>query len=52
MSYEPRLTCPKSGNKYYNRKVNKGYSDCIQGNKKKSCYNSKLDVLPNCVGYA
>lgn len=51
MSYTPRLTTPENGNKYYNRKVNGGYSDCVRGNKKKKCFNSKLDVLPNCVGY-
>jgi len=52
MGYEPRLVCPENGNKYYNRKVNGGYSKCVRGNKSKSCFNPKLDVLPNCVGYA
>lgn len=52
MSYIPRLQCPENGNKYYNRKVNGGYSTCIQGNTKMDCYNPYLDTLPNCVGYA
>lgn len=52
MNFIPRLICPENGNKYYNRKVNGGYSTCIQGNKSKGCYNPQLDVLPNCVGYA
>lgn len=52
MSYSPRLSTPESYNKYYNRKSNGGYSTCIQGNTKMSVYTNKLDVLPNCVGYA
>jgi len=52
MSYTPRYSCPEEGNKYYNRIQNGGYSTCVQGNKSMSCYDPKLDVLPNCVGYA
>jgi len=52
MSYIPRLQCPESNNKYYNKKSTGGYSTCIQGNTSKSCYTSSLNVLPNCVGYA
>lgn len=52
MAYTPRLVCPENNNKYYNRKSNGGYSTCIQGNTKTGCFNPKLNVLPNCVGYA
>lgn len=43
-----RKTRPGSGNKYYIRKVNGGYSTCIQGKPTDKWCN----VLSNCVGYA
>ena len=52
MDYNPRFDTPEPRNKYYNRIQNGGYSTCIQGNTKMSCYTSTLNVLPNCVGYA
>lgn len=48
MEFEPRLTIPENGNKYYIRKENGGYSNAIPGYPK----HSSLDVLSNCVGYA
>jgi len=52
MIYNPRTSCPQTKNKYYNTKSNTGYSSCIEGNKTTGCYNSSINVLPNCVGYA
>ena len=43
-----RTTRPESGNKYYIRKANGGYSTCIQGKPT----DKWCDVLSNCVGYA
>lgn len=43
-----RTTRPTSGNKYYIRKANGGYSTCIQGKPT----DSQCNVLSNCVGYA
>lgn len=43
-----RKTRPGSGNKYYIRKANGGYSTCIQGKPTDKWCN----VLSNCVGYA
>ena len=48
MSFKQRTTKPEKGNKYYIRKVNGGWSPCIQG----SPVDSECDVLSNCVGYA
>lgn len=48
MAFTPRLTRPTSGNKYYIRKVNGGYSNAVKG----SPTDSQCDVLSNCVGYA
>lgn len=48
MAFTPRLTRPKSGNKYYIRKANGGYSNAVQGKPT----DSQCDVLSNCVGYA
>ena len=43
-----RTTRPTSGNKYYIRQANGGYSTCIQGKPT----DSQCNVLSNCVGYA
>lgn len=43
-----RTSKPSSGNKFYIRKANGGYSTCIQG----SPTDSECNVLANCVGYA
>ena len=43
-----RTTRPTAGNKYFIRKVNGGYSTCIQGKPT----DSQCNVLANCVGYA
>lgn len=43
-----RTTRPTSGNKYFIRKTNGGYSTCIQGKPT----DSQCNVLANCVGYA
>lgn len=48
MAFTPRLTRPTSGNKYYIRKANGGYSDAVKGKPT----DSQCDVLSNCVGYA
>ena len=48
MAFTPRLTRPKSGNKYYIRKANGGYSNAVKGQPT----DSQCDVLSNCVGYA
>jgi surface antigen len=48
MGFTPRLTRPTSGNKYYIRKANGGYSNAVKGNPT----DSQCDVLSNCVGYA
>jgi peptidoglycan hydrolase-like protein with peptidoglycan-binding domain len=48
MAFTPRLTRPTSGNKYYIRKANGGYSNAIKG----SPTDPTCDVLANCVGYA
>lgn len=45
--YKPRLTRPTSGNKYYIRSVDGGYSPCIYGSPK----DKQCPVLSNCVGY-
>lgn len=46
--FKPRLTKPESGNPYYNRLANGGYSGAIVG----SPTDKGCDVLANCVGYA
>lgn len=46
--FNPRLTIPEAGNKYYIRKASGGYNPAIAGYPK----HSELDVLSNCVGYA
>lgn len=43
-----RTTKPSTGNKYYIRKVNGGYSNAIKGYPT----DSECNVLSNCVGYA
>lgn len=43
-----RTTRPTSGNKYFIRQANGGYSTCIQGKPT----DSQCNVLSNCVGYA
>ena len=43
-----RTTRPTAGNKYFIRKVNGGYSTCIQGKPT----DSQCNVLANCVGEA
>ena len=48
MAFTPRLTRPTSGNKYYIRKANGGYSNAIKGKPT----DSQCEVLSNCVGYA
>lgn len=48
MAFTPRLTRPTSGNKYYIRKANGGYSNAVQG----LPTDSQCNVLHNCVGYA
>lgn len=47
MAFTPRLTRPTSGNKYYIRKANGGYSNAVQGKPT----DSQCNVLHNCVGY-
>lgn len=49
--YYPRLTAadmPENDNKYYIRKVDGGYSPCIEGSPK----HKSLTALSNCVGWA
>lgn len=46
--FKPRLTKPESGNPYYNRIANGGYSGAILG----SPTDKGCNVLANCVGYA
>lgn len=46
--FKPRLTKPESGNPYYNRLANGGYSGAILG----SPTDPGCNVLANCVGYA
>ena len=48
MKFEPRLTRPEAGNKYYIRRASGGYSTAIKG----SPTDPACDVLSNCVGYA
>lgn len=48
MTFVPRLTRPKAGNKYYIRKANGGYSNAVLGNPT----DKECNVLSNCVGYA
>lgn len=43
-----RTSRPTSGNKYFIRQANGGYSTCIQG----APTDSQCNVLANCVGYA
>lgn len=43
-----RTSKPSSGNKFYIRKANGGYSTCIKGKPT----DSQCNVLANCVGYA
>ena len=43
-----RTTRPTTGNKYFIRKANGGYSTCIKGKPT----DSQCNVLANCVGYA
>ena len=43
-----RTTRPTTGNKYFIRKANGGYSTCIKGKPT----DSQCNVLSNCVGYA
>lgn len=50
MSFTPQLVIPADGNPYYNTKSSGGYNPCIKGNPKSR--KPKLNVLPNCVGYA
>lgn len=47
-AFVPRLSKPGTGNKYYIRKANGGYSDAILG----SPTDPECNVLANCVGYA
>lgn len=46
--FKPRMTKPESGNKYYNKIENGGYSGAIKG----SPTDAGCNVLANCVGYA
>ena len=52
--YHPRLTCPESGNPYYNTTDVGGYFTARRGNynNEQGSLNPKLTVLRNCVGYA
>ena len=43
-----RTTKPSSADKFFVRKVNGGYSTCVQG----VPTDAECDVLANCVGYA
>lgn len=47
-TFQPRLTRPTAGNKYYITKSAGGYSDAIKG----SPTDAACNVLHNCVGYA
>ena len=47
-TFNPRLTKPEKGNKYYITKANGGYSNAIKGKPT----DADCDVLSNCVGYA
>ena len=47
-TFQPRMTRPTAGNKYYIRKASGGWSNAIKG----SPTDSQCDVLSNCVGYA
>lgn len=47
-TFQPRLTRPTAGNKYYITKSSGGYSDAIKGKP----VDSQCNVLSNCVGYA
>lgn len=46
--FTPRFTRPESGNKYYIRKADGGYSTAILGKPT----DPECNVLANCVGYA
>lgn len=46
--FQMRTSKPSSGNKYYIRKANGGYSNAILGKP----IDSECNVLSNCVGYA
>ncbi len=46
--FKPRMTKPESGNPYYNKIENGGYSGAILG----SPTDKGCNVLANCVGYA
>lgn len=46
--FEPRLTIPEKGNKYYITKASGGWNPCIKGKPT----NPDCDVLANCVGFA
>lgn len=48
MKFVPRLTMPESGNPYYNKVQDGGYSECIYG----SPTQPGCKVLSNCSGYA
>ena len=51
--FTPRTTRPTSGNKYYIRKANGGYSSAILGKVKSTGQpDSQCNVLSNCVGYS
>lgn len=51
--FTPRLTRPTSGNKYYIRTANGGYSHAILGKVKSTGKpDPQCNVLSNCVGYA
>ena len=48
MNFEPRITKPEKGNKYYIRKADGGYSDAILGKPT----DPDCNVLANCSGYS
>lgn len=51
--FNPRLTRPTKGNKFYITKSSGGYSSAIKGKVKTTgTYDKDCDVLANCVGYA
>lgn len=47
-TFQPRLTKPEKGNKFYNTIGHGGWSTAIVGNPK----DNDCDVLANCVGFA
>lgn len=48
----PQTSKPEGYDKYYRTKSVGGYSPCIPGNNDRGQRDLKLNVLPNCVGWA